>query len=411
MRFSRPERYKPHSPTPAVAYRKDIDGRPDPFGPHDGAWIVIATIVAHIPLAEGPERRRFLDDAARMAAELFTAEELAHGCTNDPDVVDRGSSVARLRLLAQVMHQAGASHLAASLLDSLAAILPLDSLNSGRVLAQRARVALMSGKHDLAQARYEHLRRKATRLRSNELLVRSWSGFLGVAHVRGNIPAARRWANLIAQHAPRFGYRRFAAVGHQAMALVSSKARDYDTAIAHAWAAYAAREGDEAARVELLANLAQLFLEAGQPSVARGAFTRVLAAHPPAAISIPALGGYALASAADGDVTAVRWAAGEARAAAERPVRRYETASTLIECAAALEVIGDHSLADGLRARGAAIAEQGGFNELVFTAEAHAASVRQARQSILPSAQAIVATEISHLPGAEIPERLEMAAR
>src|SRR5437867_12080550 len=141
--------------TPAVAYRKDVEKRKGPVGKDDGSWIVISTIVGHIAYAVGKDRRRFLDDAASMATGLFDPASLAYGCALDPQRVDRRSSIAILRLLAERMESAGTLNLSMSLLEGMNAVLPVDSVNSGRVLAQRARIAWKLGKTDLALARYQ----------------------------------------------------------------------------------------------------------------------------------------------------------------------------------------------------------------------------------------------------------------
>lgn len=404
-------RFKSTSPTAAVAYRKDVESRKSPIGADDGSWIVIATIVGHIAYAEGSERRRFLDDAAKMAAELFAPEALLVGCSYDPRPVDRRSSIAVLRLLAERMELLGAVNLSSSLLDSLASVLPIDSLNAGRVLSQRARIAWKLGKVDLATARYQHLRRKARKLESNELLVRSWAGFSGVAHMRGNYPDLRRWSQLIVDLAERCGYTRLSAVGHHGLAAVFAKDGDSHAAIPHAWAGYRARSGDEKGQLAMLNNIGQLFLEIGQPAVARTAFSRVLGSDPTLQTVAAALGGYASACAALDDRRAVTWAAGEAASLSNTIVRgSYELAAALIDCADALELIGDAPYALVLRARGSAVAQYAGYHELVFKTEtAIRGSVSKDRVE-LQGLSVVVAEEIAKLPAVVLPDHLELVS-
>jgi hypothetical protein len=391
-----------------MAYRKDVEGRKGPIGPDDGSWIVISTIAGHIVHAKGKDRRRFLDDAAKMAAELFTPEALAYGCTFDPPAVDRASSIAILRLLSERMEYAGSVNLATCLLDALAAVLPVDSLNSGRVLSQRARISLKAAKIDLALARFEHLRRKARKLESNELLVRAWVGRIGVAQVRGNQPEVRRLAGLVVDVSRRCGFERLEASGHHALAMVHSNRGETQDAIPHAWAAYRGRSGDARAQLEMLGNLGRLFLDAGQPSVARAAFVRVLAGTPPLNIGALALGGYALTSAMSGDRRAVNWAAAEASSLSNGSAMGYESATALLDCAIALDLIGDAPYASVLRARGSTIAQYAGYHELVFKADGEPARAVRPTQPPLTGRPTEIAREIDQLPEAVLPDHLEL---
>jgi hypothetical protein len=407
---TRQQRFKPTALSPAVAYRKDVETRKGPIGKDDGSWIVISTIVGHIAYAHGRERRRFLDDAAKMAAELFDPAALAYGCALDPPKVDRRSSIAVLRLLAERMEYAGTLNLATSLLQGLAGVLPADSVNAGRVLAQRARLSWKAGKTDLAQARYQHLRRKAQKLRNNELAIRSWAGFTAVAQLRGNYPQVQRWASRVVDLASRSGYRRLTGPGHHGLMIRAAMLREFDGAISHGWSAFQAAEGNRRIESELLTNVGSVFCAAGHFDAALDAFVSVLAGGPPMHIAAPALGGYALASAGTSDRNAVNWAAAEAITLADANGRRYETASALLDCSTALERIGDGPYASVLRARASTMAQYGGYFELLHTAEVAAANaVAAPTRETLDSASAGVARQIAHLRPAELPERLQFA--
>ncbi len=340
-----------------------------------------------------------------MAAELFDPAALAYGCAFDPPKVDRTSSIAVLRLLAEKMEYAGTLNLATSLLEGLAGVLPVDSVNAGRVLAQRARLSWKAGKTDLALARYRHLRRKARKLGSGELALRSFAGFAVLAQMRGNFPAVRRWSDLLVSGAERGEYKRLASLGHHGLMLVNARAGKIKDAITHGWSAFCGREGHQEGQVEVLSNIGQLFLEAGRPEIARSAFVRVLVARPSIRVCVPALGGYALASAALSDSRAVHWAAAEASAISDRPGFGYETASTLLDCASALEAIGETPYASVLRARGSTIAQYAGYHELVHRAETASSLVPSRGLTELPIS---VEQGIAQLPAMALPEHLEL---
>src|SRR5205823_6626870 len=108
------------------------------------------------------------------------------------------------------------------------ALLPDEGLNSGRILAQRARISRKLGETDLALGRYRHLRRKARRLKSNELLLRTWVGYGAMAQTRGNYPEVRRWSSRIVERASARGYGRLASAGHAGLMVASAVARVFD---------------------------------------------------------------------------------------------------------------------------------------------------------------------------------------
>jgi hypothetical protein len=369
---------------------------------------VISTIVGHIAYAKGNDRRRFLDDAAKMAAELFDPAALAYGCAFDPPRVDRTSSIAVLRLLAEKMEYAGTLNLATSLLEGLAGVLPVESVNAGRVLAQRARLSWKAGKPDLAQARYQHLRRKAGHIKSNELLIRASAGFAALAQLRGNYPEVRTWSRRVVTLAERCGYVRLAGLGHQGLMLGEAVTKRYNEAIPHAWAAYQCREGDAHGQIDSLNNIAQLFYLSGHPVIARDAFVRVLAGRPDTNVAAAALGGYALSSAVLADERAVRWAAAEATGLSEILGPKYESVTSLIECATALDVVGDQPHASVLRARASTMAQYAGFFELIHQAEESARRVPSSAGGAIRGPAKDVANGLASLPSVALPDCLEL---
>lgn len=386
-----------------------MEKRKGPIGKDDGSWIAISTIVSEVAHARGAQRRQFLDDAAKMAAELFDPASLAYGCAFDPRTVDRSSSIAVLRLLAERMEYAGTLNLATSLLEGLAGVLPIESVNSGRVLAQRARLSWKMGKTDLALARYQHLRGKARKVESNELLVRAWAGFVALAQLRGNYPDVRRWSTRVVTLSRRCSYSRLSGLGYHGLMVSDAAAHQYGEAIPHGWAAFQCHAGSSQGESEALNNLAQLFYLSGRPDVARDAFTRVLAARPAPHVGAAALGGYALSSAAVSDERGVRWAAAEAATLSDVHRQKYEIVNTLIECASALDLVGDQAYASVLRARAAAMAQYAGFYELVFKAEESARRVPARAGEALRKAEIEVVDGISNLPWVALPDRLELA--
>ena len=210
--------------------------------------------------------------------------------------------------------------------------------------------------------------------------------------------------------ADRCDYVRLASLGHHGMMMPCTRSGEIAEAIGHGWAAFQARVGSSAGQVEVLSNIGQLFLEAGHPKVARQAFVRVLATVPTPRVAGPALGGYALASAVLGDRTAVRWSAAEAAALSDQPGIGYESASALIDCASALDLISEAPYGAVLRARASTIAQYSGFHELVHKAEAASQTSAPIVSRPLSGAPEFIASEISKLPESVLPDHLELVS-
>lgn len=393
-----------------MAYRKDMETRKGPVGADDGSWIVISTIVGQIVHASGKDRRRFLDDAATMAAALFTPEALAFGCAYDPPRVDRSSSIAVLRLLAERMEYAGSLNLAMCVLDGMSGILPSDSVNSGRVLAQRARLSRKLGKNDLAIARYQHLRRKARKIRDNELLVRAWAGFMAFAQMRGNYPGFEGWCRRVVGLAERAQFKRLSGLGYQGLMVREALRHRFDEAINYGWSAFQAAEGHSRSELEVLTNIGRLFYDAGEPTAALDAFTTVFGSKPTLHIALTALGGHALACAAVGDRRGVAWAAAEATTLSEQAGSSYESTATLIDCASALRMIGDEPYASVMRARASVMAQYGGYHEFVHQASSNAVPAQPRPRHTIGKDVTHVARHLAALAPDALPDQLELAS-
>jgi hypothetical protein len=192
--------------------------------------------------------------------------------------------------------------------------------------------------------------------------------------------------------------------------LGEAAAQRYEEAIPHAWAAFQCREGDVRGETESLNNIAQLFYEGGHHAIARDTFVRVLASHPAPHAAAAAVGGYALSSAVLGDERSVRWAAAEATCLSETLGHKYESVTSLIECATALDIVGDQPYASVLRARAATMAQYAGFFELVHKADESARRVPPAAKGTFRGPAFEVASGLYGLPAVALPDSLELSA-
>src|SRR3954471_12960674 len=53
------------------AYRSDLTTRTEPFGPHDGAWVAVASLLEQATLVGDEERAVLLRDAVELAHEIL----------------------------------------------------------------------------------------------------------------------------------------------------------------------------------------------------------------------------------------------------------------------------------------------------------------------------------------------------
>lgn len=353
----------------ASAFRLDIAGRPhgDPFGARDGAWLAIASLVQHAALLPIDDAASLIAEAQRHAHELLGNNALGRGSPLDAP----GSPVSPVlpfRLVAEQAEDAGAYHLAASILAGLSAMPDVEPLDSGRIKAQAARIAWKTGDVSRAAALYKEVERHGRELASAELLVRGWVGHAIVAQLRGNLPDLLRWAKRALVKARAEGLTRLEALARMTLLVAAAKSGDFDNALRHGWESYKAVAGDVEEESSVLVSLGQLLFDSGHAEGARAAFSALFVRTRSPRHILPAVGGFALASAQLGADRDVRWAANEAIRAVELRHPPYQTAQALVDCAAAMRVIGEMEMARELAERADAIAAAHGYHELAFQA-------------------------------------------
>lgn len=119
----------------------------------------------------------------------------------------------------------------------------------------------------------------------------------------------------------------------------------------------------------MLGNLGQLFLDLGDPETALAAYGALFARTDVPRLVVPALGGFAQASAFVRKDTDVVWAVAEVQRAAGTGYAPYEVTTAMLDCALSLWHLGDVEAAETLRHQARVRAERFGFHELSFRAE------------------------------------------
>ena len=349
-------------------------------------------------------RTRLISDAVRKARKWLGRDRLARGTTYGRRAARSRLEV--LRLAAETVEQHGQLNLSANMLEAIQ-LVATGPIDTGRVIADRARNARKRGDASVATAQYIELLRIGKRHDSPELVAAAYIGLSALAQVRGNLAEMTSLALRAARIADTHGLRRIAATAYGALGIQAAGRSDFDTAVIHLWKSYRLSVGDDAARAELLTNLGQVFLMAGHAKEAHVASAVVLGRKPSRRIALPALGAFAMAAATLGNDDEVHWAAAQVRRLAKSRGHAREIAGALAECAAALRMIGEESQAGVLHRRAEALAEKHGFFDLTFAESLAVRPAAPARLALTRSA-ALAALEVERLHPRELPSHLEL---
>jgi tetratricopeptide (TPR) repeat protein len=394
-------------PSAFSAYRSDLPiGSKEPDSSADGDVLLIATLIRTAVSATSGRaaRDRILSRAAGFARTKLGPAVIARGCR-----FSRGPARSRLdlfRLVAEEADNAGNLKLAQNILEGLGP-LAKGPAQEGLVLADRARNARKRGDVALAAAQYQQLLKFGRNTGLEQFQAAAYVGLGALAQMRGNFA---EMASLIAKGlriAERNGLHRIAATAHGGLGHQAAVRGDLDGAITHLWRAYQLSAGDPPAQHELLTNLAHTFVLAGCHEEARIASRAALHDEPSIRIALPALGTFAIASAALRVREDVDWAEEQVRRLAKGRGHAREIATALAECASALELIGQSPRAGVLRRRAEALAVKHDFFDLTFRAALAREVAIQPRVSLGKAAVA-AGHEVEQLQD-ELPATFELA--
>jgi tetratricopeptide (TPR) repeat protein len=383
------------------AYRT-VNGRsPASLAGDDGSWLHVGSLLEHAALLPEEERGSYLEIVGKTV-KLAIGNDLwrAGHRTDPPQLRNENTLESRMRVFCEVIEGAGALELSDAILCVyLSADMRISPVECGRVEAARARIAWKRGELDVAEERYRRVAMAARRLGSDELRVRAWAGRAVVARQAGNYPAARRYGQHAIQLAERNGLRRLASMAHHTLMVAAAVGMEFESAVEHGWQAFLNADGDASLESGALGNLGQLFLDAGHPKTAMAAFRAVLERRPSDRITVPALGGMAIAGARLDMPDVVHTTTDEilARFKANAGVTAYDIAGTLVDLTRAYITLGDNARAEEFRGQAHALAESKGFHEIVHhTRDAIRQRTAPQQRALSPRVQS-VATGVRHL--------------
>lgn len=357
---------------PLAAYREDLArrGTHEPFGPSDGTWISVATVLSHGVSVAPEERPPLLSTLREIIGSDPTLRDVLAVAEQSPNEFELDSVSPIVRAVVNRMEDDGALNLAYSTLIILTeADLRLSTIERGRVLAQLGRVAWKAGALEQSREHYRKAEVLGRTARIPELRIRAWIGYSVVARHRGNYPEVRKWAARAVDEAERAGLPKLASLAYHSLVVAAGVAGDLNAALVYGWREYEGAAGDHGREASALLRLAQTLLQAGYPDAAIRGYFATLDRKPVARVAFPTLGGLSLAAARVGNRALVR----ETKARIEELIAStpypYGSADALLELSEALATIGDIADASDCRARALELAERHRYHEIIYRLE------------------------------------------
>jgi tetratricopeptide (TPR) repeat protein len=252
-------------------------------------------------------------------------------------------------------------------------------------MADQAWVARTLGDLDSADDLYNQVATAGAKADVIELRARALLGKGVVARVRGNYPSARKLFREGLAYAESGGLSELTAIGHQGLMIAAATAGDNQTALVHGWAAFELATNIPSRQAEILINLSNVSLLAGQARAARSGFVASMARADSPRVKLACVGGAALAAATirdDGSLARFTATAEELMSPTAFP---FETANALKSLYQAYELAGDRVVAEDYRVRARTLARRNGFFEVVLATEGRTAETPRAHSGKLNS--------------------------
>ena len=377
-----------------AAYRSGLlNGRWEAPSPFLAASISVASILQAATLERSEAgRERTIAQAEEWAAAALPPSLRALGSYLDPSDVE--SPTRAIRTLTELLarHAKQAHSLGNHILDSLALLYPLQSLEGGRILSHSMRTAMRGGRLDLAFDQGRILLGLGRRLRSDELLAKSWMCLFMYGNMRGNLPLMDRANRRSLKHVTPLNDRRLLAEALAHRGVLYGLRGDYGGSVEVCWRSVQLTDYP-LARNYTLANIAETLYRSGHFRASRAARAQLLPHCTEPNILFICLGGYAVCCAELGDDAGVIWASNQALALLENVQMDRGVAQGLLGCANACGRVGLDELSRTLYQRGLRLADTHGFHDLRFlpdptagprrTAAPFSGAAEEARRSIV----------------------------
>jgi tetratricopeptide (TPR) repeat protein len=355
---------------PLEAFRRDTQHLPPQDQPPAGpaAWLSAAILLHRWTESTTSERAELRGALERVLEQSLLLAARPAPYSNSSRASD-GWIAWAARHIANEAEDAGAYHLAWTILTRVESMRPEDDLERGRCIAQRARIARKTDDREGAEELYQTVEQLGRDINSPELLSRAFVGYGILARVRGNYPDARRWSTLAAAEADANGVTEVSSLAHHTLMICAGVAGDFEQSLLEGWLAFQHTADDPDREAEMLFTLGQLLVEMQRPHSALHAVAGGVARTTLARMLLPGLGTMALAAAQLGDRRLVDHAARRVNEIAGRQILPYSLAGAHLDLAAAYFRLGNRPAAEDYRQRVVNSALAHGFHEFGHRAE------------------------------------------
>jgi tetratricopeptide (TPR) repeat protein len=342
-------------------------------------WLAAAQIAARLADARPQERKSLLRTWVRQQAEDGADGVWSALAVPGIPVRDLASASAALCSIAADMERGGALNLAYSTVTHMRISMLEHGPAGARGAAtfQQARVLREMGLLEEASDTYEEAREDAARAEDRELEALALLGLAVVAGQRGNYPAVFEAGRSALALLP--ANSQYAANAHNDLMIAAMVTRDFAAAFEHGWRGYDASANNVERRAMIIANLGSIALRRGRFTAARRGFIAALGLSQLERITLPALGGLALVSAATNDVPELRRVTTAIERVSATSSLPYELARVRFELAQAWKETGDLEKAAQCLAVARELALAHGFHEVSFRSELLAEALAAAR--------------------------------
>jgi|GEM_PF-5679029 tetratricopeptide (TPR) repeat protein len=263
---------------------------------------------------------------------------------------------------------AGFTRLALVGTTALSLLVVEDDVRAGYVLTQTARAVRTLGDSHGALTRYLIAQEIGRRYQDARLLNRTALGLGSTYQSFGNLPAARSaWKSVIESTESD---ARFVTAARHGLLNMAVSARDWSTALEQAWHLLRTRQGDVAARVDILVNVGDLCHRIGQYALATRAMKAALYLRPPRANqSVVAVSTLVQIAAALADRELYDEYVAKLRSYIGQNLGPWEDARALLVLAESEYVLGSPTSASRYLSRATVLANRHGYHEFQFESD------------------------------------------
>lgn len=342
-------------------------------------WLAAAQVASRIADARPQERKALLRTWVRQQEQDGADGVWTSLTVPGIPVTDLASASTALCHIAADMERGGALNLAYATVTNMRLALmdrgPVGPRASATI--QQARVLREMGLLEEAQDTYEAAREDAVRAKDTELEARAWEGLAVVAGHRGNYPEVITLAKRALSMLP--ANSEFAGPVFADLTIASGKLGDFAAALDYGWKGFDAAT-DAERKASMVVNLASLALRMGRCRAALKGFGAGLSMTALERIQFPALGGLALACAAQHDANELQRVAAQVDRLAPSSTLPYELAGVCLESAQAWKEVGDLEKSKQCLSRASDLSTAHGFHEVAFRSELLAEALAAARK-------------------------------